>query len=117
MAPTFFVHAKFEVKNFSEFFPLPSTLDSEFFIERRVGSGYQLFLVMSNLKPKIFWNFFLYRVFWTEFFEDRGFCTNIFGHCKFQVKNFLEFFPLLSTLALNLSGGLSGHLYFWSYQI
>ena len=30
-APTFFVHAKFGVKMFSEFFPLPSTLDFEFF--------------------------------------------------------------------------------------
>ena len=58
-APTFFGHAKFEVKNFSEFFHLQSALDSEFV--REGVSGYQLFLVMLNLRSKIFWNFFVYR--------------------------------------------------------
>ena len=66
LGTNFFGHAKFEVKKFSEFFPLTSTLDSEF-----IGgswSGQQLFLVMVNLRSKIFWNFLLYRVLWTLIF-------------------------------------------------
>ena len=33
------------------------------------GSVHQLFLVMLNLRSKTFWNFFVYRVLWTEFFR------------------------------------------------
>ena len=35
-APTFFGHAKFEVKNFSECFHLHSAVDSEFFARGQV---------------------------------------------------------------------------------
>ena len=56
-APTFFGHSKFEVKKFSEFFPLPSTLDSEYFGEG--GCRHQLFLVIPNLRSKSFSEFFL----------------------------------------------------------
>ena len=47
-APNFFCHAKFEDKNFSEFFHLQSALDSELFSGR--GSLHQLLLVMLNLR-------------------------------------------------------------------
>ena len=56
-APTFFGHAKFEVKNFLEFFQLQSTVDSELF--RGGGSRHQLFLVMLHLKSKFFRNFLI----------------------------------------------------------
>ena len=48
----------------------------------------------------MFWNFLIYKVLWTlNFFIDRGFCAPIFfGHTKFEVKSFLEFFSLLSAL-------------------
>ena len=55
--PTFFGNAKFEVKIFSVFFPLPCTLDSEFV--NGGGPGTNFFWVMLNLKSKIFHNFFV----------------------------------------------------------
>ena len=57
-APTFFGHAKFEVKNFSEFFPLPSTKDCIF---QRGCPGTNFSLVMLNLRSKFFWNILIYR--------------------------------------------------------
>ena len=70
-APSFFGHAKLEVKNFLEFFYLQSTLDSEFFTGR--GSGYQLFLVMLNLRSKNCLNFLIYRALWSlDFLLGRG---------------------------------------------
>ena len=195
-APTFFGHTKFEVKYFSEFFPLPSTLVSEFFLVSEGGvfwaltcfwslqisgqkiiqnfflyhvlrtlnfseggSGHQLFLVTPNLRSNIFQNFFLYQVLWSlnlsgegvlaptflvtanvrsknyqnfflyralwtlnflvlpnlrskifqkyflyqvlwtlNFLEGEVCAPIFFGHSKFEVKNFSEFFPLLSSL-------------------
>ena len=55
-APTFFGHAKFEVKNFSEFFHLQSGLDSEFF---RGGSG-PTFFGHTKFDTKKFFGFFLF---------------------------------------------------------
>ena len=127
--PTFFGHTKFEVKNFSECFHLQSTEDSEFCTDRSV---HQLFLVMLNLRLKIFWNFFVHRALWTLNFlqEESGnqlflvtlnlrsknlgifsfikhsglwifiagglWSPTFFGHAKFEVKYFLEFFNLQS---------------------
>ena len=54
-APTFFGHAKFEVKIFSEFFQLQSAVDAEFFTG---GSGYQLFFVHIKFKVTNFSEFF-----------------------------------------------------------
>ena len=72
---TFFGHTKFEVKNFSEFFHLQSALDSEFFAGE---SGHQLILVPLNLRSKMFWNPFIYRVLWTLNFLHLGLGTNFF---------------------------------------
>ena len=58
---------------------------------------HQLFLVMLNLKSKFFRNFFFYRALWTEFFRW-GSGPTLFGHAKFETKNFLEYFCLQSTL-------------------
>ena len=63
-----------------EFFSLQSTVDAEFFTE---GSWHQHFLVMLNLRSKIFQNFFVYRVFWTVNFSELCPGTNFFGHTKF----------------------------------
>ena len=94
-------HAKFEVKDFSEFFCLQSALDSEFF---RGVSGHQRFLVTLNLRSKIFRNFFVYRVLWTEFFRGGDWRPTFFGHAKFEVKYFSEIFRLQSTMELNCLG-------------
>ena len=77
-APTFFGHAKFEVK--------------------------------------IFWNFFVYRVLWTEFFRGGDWKPTFFDHTEFEVKNILEFFCLQSTVNLNCLGDCDlGINTFWSY--
>ena len=60
-APTFFHHREFEVKIFSEFFPLPSALDWIF----QSGVCANFLLVMPNLRSKNFQNFFLYQALWT----------------------------------------------------
>ena len=186
---TFFSYDKFETKNFSEFFPLPSALDSEIFWG--AWSGHQLFLVTPNLRSKNFQNFFLYLVLWSlnfswfqaegwsrqhlflvtpnlrsknfqnflfseysglwicwggsshqlfflicgqNFFffywaiwslnlswfgERRDLCTKFFSHAKFEVKNYSEFFPLLSTVVSQffLSWGFPGMNIFLSLQI
>ena len=96
-APNFFCHTKFEVKNISEFFHLQSTVDSEFFTGRGQGTNncwsHQLFLVMPNLKPKSFSEFFnLESALDSEFFAGGIWAPTFFGHTKFEVKNFSEFF-------------------------
>ena len=93
-APTFFRHTKFEVKNFTEFFHLQSTLDSEFFI--RVGSGHQLFLIMQNFRSKIFREFFhLQSAVDSEFLRLGVWVPTFFGHTKFEVKKFSEYFSFI----------------------
>ena len=65
--PTFFGHAKFEVKNFPEFFPLSSTLDSELFLgegvqdqtflgsyQRNFGHAKGIFPLLSALDSELF---------------------------------------------------------------
>ena len=92
--PTFFGHSKFEVKKFSEFFPLLSTLDRIF---QRVVWVY--FFWWWQI-----WNQKIFRIF--SFTECSGlwiFCRGVraptfFGHPKFEVNKFLEFFPLLRAL-------------------
>ena len=75
---------------FLEFFHLQSTLNSEIFSG---VSGYQLFLVMSNFRSKIFWNFFIYRVLWTlNFSLGGGSIPNLFGDAKFETKQFFGIF-------------------------
>ena len=64
-APTFFVHAKFEVKNFSEIFHLQSTLDSEFF---RGGVKAPTFFGHT----KFFGIFFLQSTLDSELFSGGG---------------------------------------------
>ena len=92
-APTFFGHAKFEVKKFSELFHLQSALDSEFF-----GGGV-----------------------WVPTFSGRGLVWTpmFFGHPKFEVEKFSMFFPLPSTLDSEYFwvGDVSVNQLFWSYQI
>ena len=95
--------AKFEVKNFSEFFPLSSTLDSELFLgegvqdqtflgsyQRNFGHAKGIFPLLSALDSELFflgggWGLWV----WAQFF---------LGQAKFEVNFFLEFFPLSSTL-------------------
>ena len=138
---TFFGHAQFEVKNFSEFFLLQSALDSEFFavvvwvptfcgntkFEVKIfseffhlrltvnflqqESGHQFFLVTLNLRSKIF-----QIVSFTECcglqicLERRIWAPTVCGHTKFVVKNFSEFFLLLTTVDSEfLRGGRSWH--------
>ena len=59
------------------------------------GSRHQLFLVMPNFRPKIFWNFFLYQVLLTL-----KFLGQVSGHQLFLVTLnwWSKFFPLLSAL-------------------
>ena len=74
----FFGHAKLEDKKFSEFFPLPRTLD---WISQR-GVWAPPFLVMLNLKSGSFQNFFTYRALWTLKFMGGGWGS---GHQLFLV--------------------------------
>ena len=133
--PTFFGHAKFETKNFSEFFCLQSTVDYCFwscqiwgqiffrnfsltnssglwFFWGGWGSRHQLFLVIPNLRSKSFQNFFLYCMLWTQFFRG-GSGPTFFGHTKFEVKKFSELFPLPSTLDSEFFGWGSKQKFFW----
>ena len=93
--------------NFLEFFHLQSTLDSEFV--RGWGFGYQLFLVMLNLRSKTFQNFFIYGGVWTVNFSE-----GVSSHQLFLVTlNFLEFFHLQSTLDSELfRGGVRAPTFF-----
>ena len=74
----------------------------------------QLLLVGLNLRLKIFWNLFIYRELWNLNCSGEGFLgINSFGHCKFEVKIFLEFFRLQSTVDSELfRGGGCGHQFF-----
>ena len=60
-------------------------------------SGHQLFWVTPNLRSKIFQNFFLYQVFWTEFFIGWSGPT-FFGHAKFETKLISGIFHLQRTV-------------------
>ena len=114
--PTFFGHTKFEVKKFSELFPLPSTLDSEFF-----GRGFKqkFFWVMPNLRPKIFQKIFLYQVLWSLKFSVRRLiqAPTFFGHAKFEVNNFQNFFIYNAPWTLNFSEEGLDTNFFWSCLI
>ena len=58
-------------------------------------SGHQIFLVMLNLRSKIFWEFFpLQSILDSELFRGGVWVPTFFGHTKFEVKTFLEFFCL-----------------------
>ena len=94
-APTFFGHAKFEVKNFQNFF-IYRVLWTLNFLEG--VSGHQVFLVMTNLRSNFFRKFLIYRTLLMLNFLQRGLGTNLFGHTKFEVKNLSAFFNLQSTV-------------------
>ena len=48
------------------------------------------------------------------FFKGGDWAPTFFGHAKFEVKNFLEFFHLQSGLDSGFSSqGVSGHQYFF----
>ena len=108
-APSLFGHAKFGVKNFSEVLRLQSTLDSEIF---RGWFG-QLFLVMPNLSPKMFGDFFVYRVLCTL-----NFLQGVSRHQLFLVilnlrsKILWNFFIYRVLWTMNFSEGVSGHQLF-----
>ena len=109
-ASTIFGHAKFEVKIFSEFFILQNAMDSEFFTG---GSGHQLILVTPNFRSNFFWNFLLYCTLWPLNLSGRGvWAPSFFGHTKFEVKNFWEFFHLQSAVDSESFAQGSGHQLF-----
>ena len=84
----------FSPKNILECFCLQSTLDSEFF---RGSVWAPTFFGHTKFEAKIFLEFFIYRVLWTEFITGAS-GPIFFGHAKFEVKNFLEFFGLYNTV-------------------
>ena len=93
--PILFSDAKFETKKVLEFFHLQSALDSEFFTG---GVWAPTFLVMLNLRLKIFQNFFIYRVLWTLNFSE-GCLGLVFSVMpNLTPKKFLDFFCLQSAL-------------------
>ena len=104
LAPTLFGHCKCEVKKLSKFFPLQSTLDSEFFglAKFEVKNFSEIFPLPSALDFK--------------FLGGGGLCTNFFWSLQILGQNFLEFFPLQFTLVseffLDLGdGGLSTNFF------
>ena len=110
-APTFFGHAKFEVKHVSEFFHLQSALG---------GSVHQLIFWSCLISgQKVFRNFFLYWALFTlNFFFWDVWARTFFGHAKFEVKTISAFFPLLSTVDSEfVRGWAPGANFFWSFQI
>ena len=90
-AQTFFGHAKFEVKNFSEIFHLQSALDSEFFRGDIWGPtffGHAKFEV-KNLQQ----SFHLHSSQDSGLFRGGGSAHQLFfGHAKFEVNNLSQFF-------------------------
>ena len=91
-APTYFIHAKFEVKYVLEFFHLQSTLDSEFF---RGGVWTPTFFIHTKFEVKNFLDFFIYRVLWTL-----NFSGGVSGHHLYldMLNLRSKFFHLHSTL-------------------
>ena len=86
------------------------TKHSGLWIFWRRGLRHQLLLVMPNLEPKIFQNFFLYRALWIlNWSRDGVQAPMFFGHAKFEVKKFENYFPLLSTLGVVWSPTFFGH--------
>ena len=64
----------------------------------------QLFLVMPNLRPKNFLEFFhLQSALDSEFFRGVLWAPVFFGHAKFEFKNFSEFFHYRVLCTLNFS--------------
>ena len=88
-APTYFGHAKFKVKNFSEFFNLQSVVYSEFL---QGASGHQFFLVTSKFEVKNFSEFFPLLSALDLIFHREVWAPTFFGYTKFQFKNFSNFF-------------------------
>ena len=103
------------VKTFSEFFHLPSTLGSEFFL----GEGVQTLIFVGHTKFEVkkFSEYFplLSPLDWI--FQRGGLCSNFFGDTKFETKIFKEFFPLPSALDIELFTECPGTNFLWSYQI
>ena len=81
-------------KNYLEFFHFLSTVHSEFF---RVGSGNQTFLVIPNLKPKVFSEFFslLTTLDWNF---RAGVQANFFWSCQISGQIFFQNFFISKTL-------------------
>ena len=79
---------------------------------------HQFFLVMLNLKPKIFRNFFNLPSTLDSKFFSKGVSRHqlFFGHAKFETKNFSEFFPLPSIFDSEFLGGGSRHQLFLVMQ-
>ena len=87
----------FRSKVFRNFFVYRLLLTLNFLLGSEL-SGHQLYLVTLNLMSKIFWNFLLTEGSALWIFQSGCLATNFFGHTKFEVKIFLEFFSLQSTL-------------------
>ena len=70
-----------------------------------MGSGHQLFLIMPNLRSKIFLDFFhLQSAVDSEFLRLGVWVPTFFGHTKFEVKNFSEFFNFQSAVDYEFLG-------------
>ena len=112
----FFGHTKFEVKSCSAFFPLPSTLHSEFI----GGSRHQLFLVTQIWGQKVFSIFSFTKCSGLWICQRVGVgAPTFFGHAKFELNKFWEFFHWQSTLVFEVFRDRSGlgTNFFWSCQI
>ena len=73
-------------------------------------SGYQLFLVMKNFRLRDFLEFFqLQSALDSDFFIGGVRVPTFFGHAKFEVKNFSEFFIDIVLWTLNFLLGGSRH--------
>ena len=98
LAPTFFCHSKFGVKNFLEFFHLKVTVDPEFY---RGGSGPTYFDNAKFETKKILWNVFVCRALWTEFFRV-GYGPTFIGEIKFETKKFFGIFSFTEHSGLRI---------------
>ena len=112
-APTSFGHGKFEVKNLRNFsiYRVLWTLNFS-----QGGFRHQLFLVTLNLRSKSFQSFFhLQSPLDSEFFRWDVRAPIFFGHTKFKVKKFRNFFIYRVLWTLNFSERVSGHHLFFGH--
>ena len=109
LGTNFFWSCQITAQNFLEFFLLPSTLD---WIFQRGVPRHQFFLVMPNLTPKIFQNFFLYQALWTEFSE--GVWAKFFWSCQIWDQKIFGIFSFTEYCALWIfHRGYLGQLIWW----
>ena len=100
MGQLFLVIPNLRPTNFSEFFYLHSTVDSEFF----QGGVWANFFINAKFDKKFFWNFLIYSVLWTLNFSQGG-----SGHqvslvmLNLRSKVFHNFFMYRALWTLNFS--------------